>query len=83
MNKQKSGFTIVEIVIALSVMAILASIAFVGYGNYRQKADTDHNKFLAEQIGQEIEAYKIAYGKKPTTLGIADADSLYANLSDE
>ena len=55
MNKQKSGFTIVEIVIALSVMAILASIAFVGYGNYRQKADTDHNKFLAEQIGQEIE----------------------------
>lgn len=83
MNKQKSGFTIVEIVIALSVMAILASIAFVGYGNYRQKVDTDRNKFLAEQIGQEIEAYKIAYGKKPTTLGIADADSLYANLSDE
>ncbi len=83
MNKQTAGFTIIELVIALSVMAILASIAFVGYGDYRQKADTDHNKFLAEQIGQEIEAYKIAYGKKPSSLGITEADSLYANLSDE
>ena len=55
MMKQKSGFTLIELMIVVAVMAILASIAYPSYRSYVMRANRAQAKaaLLNVQVAQE------------------------------
>jgi general secretion pathway protein G len=42
MNKLQSGFTLIELVLATAIVAVLAAIAIPSYQNYRYRVDVGH-----------------------------------------
>ena len=59
MTKQikTSGFTIVELLIVIVIIAILAAITIVAYNGITQRANTSSAKSAAENAIKKIEAY--------------------------
>ncbi|WP_192035987.1 type IV pilin protein [Halomonas sp. YLGW01] len=58
--KYASGFTLIELMIAVAVIAILASIAYPSYTNYIQEARrTDAKATLMEVAGQLERCYTV------------------------
>lgn len=49
-NNRQRGFTIVELLIVIVVIAILASITIVSYTGISQRAKTSHSLTTAEQV---------------------------------
>lgn len=68
MTKQikSKGFTIVELLIVIVVIAILAAITIVAYNGIQQRAHTTAQKTTAENIAKKIEAYNGIYNAYPT-----------------
>jgi type IV pilus assembly protein PilA len=59
MTKQikSKGFTIVELLIVIVVIAILAAITIVAYNGIQQRAHTTAQKTTAENLAKKIEAF--------------------------
>ena len=59
MTKQikSKGFTIVELLIVIVVIAILAAITIVAYNGIQARAHTTAQKTTAENLAKKIEAY--------------------------
>ena len=59
MTKQikSKGFTIVELLIVIVVIAILAAITIVAYNGIQQRAHTTAQKTTAENLAKKVEAY--------------------------
>jgi prepilin-type N-terminal cleavage/methylation domain-containing protein len=55
--KRNSGFTIVELLIVIVVIAILATISIVAYTGIQNRAKTSAGQTLASQVAKKIEAY--------------------------
>ena len=70
LNKQKlkdsRGFTIVELLIVIVVIAILAAITIVAYNGISNRAKTQSAQASASAIQKKIEAYNAATGNYPT-----------------
>ena len=67
MNKSLRGFTIVELLIVIVVIAILAAISVVAYTGIQNRA---HDATLAStmsQLQKSIELYKAQHGQYPQT----------------
>lgn len=62
MKKRKSGFTIVELLIVIVVIAILATISVVAYGGVRQRAQVTAIVSDLKAAEKAFTAYKIASG---------------------
>ncbi len=63
-----SGFTLIELMMAMSIMGILAALAIPGFISYIQKA---REARAIQEIGViqfEITAFEIDYGRLPTNL---------------
>ena len=56
MNRQ-TGFTIVELLIVIVVIAILAAITIVAYANISNRAQSSTAKANAESVQKVVEAY--------------------------
>jgi type IV pilus assembly protein PilA len=71
------GFTIVELLIVIVVIAILAAISIVAYNGIQNRAKTSAGQQLASQIAKKAEAYNTLNGQYPTfcTLTINMTDS--------
>jgi prepilin-type N-terminal cleavage/methylation domain-containing protein len=61
--RKRYGFTIVELLIVIVVIAILAAISIVAYNGIQQRARDNIRKSDLAQIEKSLELYKIDKGK--------------------
>lgn len=81
MRKSTSGFTIVELLIVIVVIAILATISVVAYNGIQKRANDAAATSKARQAVDSILAYEVAEGSYPSTLqeaGVPEADMQYS-----
>ena len=69
MRKTGSGFTIVELLIVIVVIAILAAISMAGYNSPQQRTNNMAKIAAINQIIKLIDLYTVQYGKFPSTSG--------------
>ena len=67
MLKNKSGFTIVELLIVIVVIAILAAITIVAYNGIQARARDNIRYADAKAIMKALELYKADNGNYPST----------------
>lgn len=60
------GFTIVELLIVIVVIAILAAISIVAYNGIQNRAKTSAGQQLANQVAKKAETYNTLNGQYPT-----------------
>ncbi|MBO7298268.1 MAG: prepilin-type N-terminal cleavage/methylation domain-containing protein [Kiritimatiellae bacterium] len=65
MNKARNGFTIIEMMIVLIIIAILAGFVFRMMTLAGQKNDIAATKAKLEKISNALEAYRAEYGSYP------------------
>ena len=66
--KRAYGFTVAELLIVIAVVAILATLSYVAYGNIQQKARESRVMTQMSQIRKEMELYRIEHGRWPFNL---------------
>lgn len=76
MKKSTSGFTIVELLIVIVVIAILAAITIVAYNGIQTRAKTTSSKNSAAQVQKKIEAYNAVKGSYPSASLTTDLNSI-------
>lgn len=78
-QKQK-GFTIVELLIVIVIIAILAAITVVAYNGIQQQASRSVAQNATSQAAKKVMAYAVdnadAYPSTLTLVGINDSDSI-------
>lgn len=82
--KKDRGFTIVELLIVIVVIAILAAITIVAYNGVQNRARTTKNDTIAKEIANKAEVYAadIGNGAYPTVAQLKAATGT-AQLSTE
>ena len=68
MKKTTSGFTIVELLIVIVVIAILASISVVAYNGIQQRANNTTRVASGKQFIKLFQLYKATFGSYPPQL---------------
>jgi len=79
MNKQ-SGFTLIELMVVISIIGILAAIAIPQFSKYRERAMTAEGYELAGAYRQEVAAYYDVIGTLPISndvLGLPAPESVH------
>lgn len=79
MYKTKSGFTLVELLIVIVIIAILAAITIVAYNGIQARARESSAIADLSSIAKQIEAYNVINGSYPAT--VATAKSMNAKTS--
>lgn len=90
-TKTNRGFTLVELLIVIVVIAILAAISIVAYNGIQQRARNSSTAESASQLKNKVEAWNGVKGAYPTTAnitaGLVDAEvteaALGADLTDK
>ena len=62
------GFTIVELLIVIVVIAILAAISFVAYGNIRNRANSSVTKMDLANLETKLKTYQIENNRFPESI---------------
>ena len=84
MMHRREGFTIVELLIVIVVIAILAAITTVAYNGIQQRARASAAQSLANQASKKVVAYSITNGSYPadlTTAEITDTTGLQYSVN--
>lgn len=63
------GFTLIEVLVAASIIAILASIALVNYQAVNKKSRDGKRKVDLEQVRSALEIYRVDTNQYPAALG--------------
>lgn len=69
-NKTKNGFTIVELLIVIIVVAILAAITIVAYNGIQQRARDARRAQDFSNIKKSLRAYEARHNGMPRTHGV-------------
>lgn len=73
LRRRYDGFTIVELLIVIVVIAILATISIVAYNGIQNRANDSAVQSDLKNIGQKILAYQATEGKLPNSAGTLTA----------
>jgi prepilin-type N-terminal cleavage/methylation domain-containing protein len=76
------GFTIVELLIVIIVIAILAAITIVAYNGVQTRAHTTAQKTSAENLAKKVEAYNAVTGAYPVFNTAGTITSQLATVTD-
>ncbi len=63
MQKKSKGFTLIEVIITVAIVAILGSIAFSSYKNQADKARLADGKALLNNLAQQLERCYTRFGR--------------------
>lgn len=74
--KRRVGFTLVELLIVIVVLAILASISVVAYNGIQHRAETQKIESTIVNYIKTLEMYRAVHGEWPTP----DPDYLYGAI---
>lgn len=74
MRRKTVGFTIVELLIVVVVIAILASITIVAFNGVQQRTKNTRISTGAQQYNKAFESYKAVNGSYPTYAGCLGAN---------
>ena len=83
MNKMQKGFTLIELMIVVAIIAILAAIAIPAYQDYTIRAQVTDGLSLASGSKTAVAEYYQNRGAYPTTnadAGVAAAASIRGNF---
>ena len=82
-NNKNYGFTIVELLIVIVVIAILATITIIAFNGIQQRAHTSSEKTAASSLRKKLEAYNAVNNAYPTFNSTAGSITTLLNgLSD-
>jgi|LSQX01.1.fsa_nt_gb prepilin-type N-terminal cleavage/methylation domain-containing protein len=70
--KRNNGFTIVELLIVIVVIAILAAISIFAYNGIQQRARETAIKTDFSNATKKIHIYQVDNGKYPNTTNLGD-----------
>jgi len=73
-NTSRRGFSIVELMVVISIIAILSSILYANFGNARGSGRDAKRQSDVRNLQTAIELYKKEFGRYPTE-GCADSNS--------
>lgn len=62
------GFTIVELLIVIVIIAILAAITIVAYTGIQNRAKTTSNQATASQVSKKVQSYYTVASKYPASI---------------
>lgn len=65
MSLQARGFSLIELLIVISIIAILATIVIAGVGNSRAESRDVQRQADLRNVQVALEAYKVQYGRYP------------------
>lgn len=77
-NRRQAGFTIVELLIVIVVIAILATISIVAYNGIQNRANASAVQSDMRNVGQKIMMFYATEGRYPL---VADLQSLELRFS--
>ncbi len=75
MKKTQSGFTLVELMIVITMIAILLAIALPAYQNYTKRSHVSEGLSLASGVKASVSEHYAARGSWPTNNTIANIGS--------
>lgn len=64
---QRRGFTLIEVLVAATIIAVLTAIAMVSYANINKRGRDTKRKSDMEQIRSALEMYRSDTGSYPNT----------------
>ena len=73
MRISRSGFTIVELLIVIVVIAILAAISIVAYNGIQERARSSAASSAASQAAKKLALYQVDNGSYPATGNLSSA----------
>jgi len=68
-SKKSTAFTLVELLVVISIIAILAGLSFPAVNGALDSAKKTQAKSNVVQIAGAVSAYEVEYGKLPTLTG--------------
>lgn len=71
------GFTLIEVLVTMAIIAILAAMSFTGYGYVQRKQADQKATIQISLLSRALEEYKLDNGEFPSG---SDSDLLYVKL---
>lgn len=64
---KKKAFTLVELLVAIAIVAVISTVSVVGYTSFIKKADISNDETLVRQLNSFLDAYRVSNGNLEVT----------------